>query len=170
MGIERTLARVETDLATGRVPLARQRLRGLVGSFPRDLGVRLRLAEVYRLYGEPAQAGRWSLLDADRRPEEVAAFEARYPDPVERMRAVAWRGPEEGAATDFARERLAELRRDASRAAGRPLEWGFTDPEGWEEAAGGIGDTLAGWGCFAAMVLFLVLAGIGTATVVRWLW
>ncbi|MBB0246148.1 hypothetical protein FNQ90_19060 [Streptomyces alkaliphilus] len=171
MGIERTLERVETDLAAGRVPVARQRLRGLAGSFPQNLGIRARLAEVYRLYGEPAQAGRWSLLEADRRPEEVAAFEARHPDPVERMRLVAWRGPEEEAATAFARERLAELRREASRAAGRPLEWGSTDPptEG-EEESGDIGDTLAGWGCFAATLLFLLLAGIGAVTVLRWLW
>ncbi|MCE7082667.1 DUF6584 family protein [Streptomyces sp. ST2-7A] len=169
MGIERTLARVEADLAAGRVPVARQRLRGLVGSFPRDLGVRVRLAEVYRLYGEPAQAGRWSLLDPDRRPEEVAAFVARYPDPVERMHVVAWRGPEEEAATAFARERLAELRREASRAADRPLEWGATNPSAEEESPGGIRDTLAGWGCFATVVLVLGLAGIGACAVIRWL-
>ena len=57
--------RDETDeLPTdqGLLPVARQRLRGLVSSFPNDLMLRRRLAEMYRLYGEPAEAGRWMLL------------------------------------------------------------------------------------------------------------
>ncbi|MEV8047330.1 DUF6584 family protein [Streptomyces griseoluteus] len=59
MPLRDTLARVDEDLAAGRVPVARQRLRGLVSSFPCDPAPRRRLAEVYRLYGEPAQAGRY---------------------------------------------------------------------------------------------------------------
>lgn len=49
MPLRDTVARVDADLAAGRVPVARQRLRGLVSSFPNDLMLRRRLAEVYRL-------------------------------------------------------------------------------------------------------------------------
>ncbi|MFF1508958.1 DUF6584 family protein [Streptomyces sp. NPDC058326] len=52
MPVPNTLARVDEDLTAGRVPMARQRLRGLISSYPQDLTLRRRLAEVYRLYGE----------------------------------------------------------------------------------------------------------------------
>lgn len=104
MPLTDTLARVDADLTAGRVPVARQRLRGLVSSFPNDLMLRRRLAEVYRLYGEPAEAGRWMYLERDRDTAEAAAFEATYRTAPQRMRALAWRGPESLAGTTFARE------------------------------------------------------------------
>ena len=94
MPLSETLARVDADLAAGRVPVARQRLRGLVSSFPYDLTLRRRLAEVYRLYGDAAEAGRWMYLEEDREADETAAFEARYGSPGWRMKALAWHGPE----------------------------------------------------------------------------
>ncbi|WNM43269.1 hypothetical protein RMN57_00395 [Kitasatospora sp. CM 4170] len=124
MTVESTLARVEADLRAGRIPVARQRLRGLVTSYPADLTVRRRLAEVYRLYGERVEAGRWAYLDEDRDPAEIAAFEARHTDPLDRMAAIAWRGPEASASTEAARARLAGLRETASAHAGRPIRWG----------------------------------------------
>ncbi len=94
-----------------------------MSSYPADLTVRQRLAEVYRLYGEPAEAGRWAYLDTDRDPAETAAFEARHPDPLDRMVALAWRGPEQSAPTETARARLAELREAATAQAGHPILW-----------------------------------------------
>ncbi|MGW6919369.1 DUF6584 family protein [Kitasatospora sp. NPDC054939] len=120
MTAETTLARAAAaDVAAGRLPVARQRLRGLVSSCPTQLPARRRLGEIYRCYGEPAQAGRWTYLEADRDPGETAAFEERYAHPYLRMRAVAWRGSEDDAATAFAREQLAGLRAAATEAAGR---------------------------------------------------
>ncbi|MGW2208880.1 DUF6584 family protein [Streptomyces sp. NPDC001781] len=109
MPLRETLARVDEDLAAGRVPVARQRLRGLVSSFPHDAALRRRLAEVYRLYGEPAQAGRWMYLEEDRDAGETAAFEARYRTPARRRAALGWTGPDSLAPTDFARDQLAAL-------------------------------------------------------------
>ncbi|MFD4274821.1 DUF397 domain-containing protein [Streptomyces cyaneofuscatus] len=48
MALNDTLARVDADLAAGRIPVARQRLRGLVSSYPHEPAPRRRLAEVYR--------------------------------------------------------------------------------------------------------------------------
>ncbi|MFJ8477091.1 DUF6584 family protein [Kitasatospora sp. NPDC094011] len=123
MTVESTLVKVDADLRSGRIPLARQRLRGLVVSYPADLTARRRLAEVYRLYSEPAEAGRWTYLDEERDPDETAAFEARYGDPLHRMAAVAWRGPEESAPTAAARARLAVLREAAALHLGHPVDW-----------------------------------------------
>ncbi|MEU3598202.1 DUF6584 family protein [Streptomyces sp. NPDC006798] len=123
MALRETLARVDADLAAGRIPMARQRLRGLVASYPGDPVPRRRLAEVYRLYGDPAEAGRWMYLETDRDPAETAAFEERYRNPGRRMRALAWRGPESDAPSDLARERLAAVRTACSDAVGRDVGW-----------------------------------------------
>lgn len=41
----------------------------------------MRLAEVYRMYGDAAEAGRWMYLEEDRTVEETTAFEARFKSP-----------------------------------------------------------------------------------------
>ncbi|MER5204380.1 DUF6584 family protein [Streptomyces sp. NPDC002825] len=169
MPLSQTLARVDADLAAGRVPMARQRLRGLVSSFPCDLTLRRRLAEVYRLYGDAAEAGRWSYLDEDRRPDETAAFEERYGSAAWRMKALAWRGPEGSAATAFAREQLAAVRTARAEELGRPVDW--DDPAAYDEDAdveyapdtGGwsLGGFLVGAGCLAGTAVFLGVWVVG---------
>ncbi|WP_405014486.1 DUF6584 family protein [Kitasatospora sp. NBC_01539] len=170
MTIETTLARAEADLRAGRVPLARQRLRGLVGSRPADLTVRSRLGAVYRLYGEPAQAGRWTYLDDDRDEAEAAAFEAAYADPQARMTALAWRDPEESAPTGTARERLTAVRTAASAAAGRPLAWGAAEEDEDEEEAKPGTDWPGVLGCTVVVLVLLAACGLmvfGAVTLVR---
>ncbi|WP_225802630.1 DUF6584 family protein [Streptomyces sp. NK15101] len=162
MPLSQTLARVDADLAAGRVPVARQRLRGLVSSFPCDPTLRRRLAEVYRLYGDAAEAGRWSYLEEDRRPDETAAFEERYGSPARRMKALAWHGPEARAATAFAERQLAAVRTARAEELGRPVDW--DDPASYDEdadeeyapEAGGwsLGGVLAGAGCLVGTVAF----------------
>ncbi|WP_329283017.1 DUF6584 family protein [Streptomyces sp. NBC_00691] len=124
-----TLARVDADLDAGRVPMARQRLRGLVSSFPSEATPRRRLAEVYRLYGDAAEAGRWMYLEEDRDAEETAAFEQRYGTPGWRMKALAWRGPEALAATPFAAGQLAAVRGACAERLGHPVDW--DDPDSY---------------------------------------
>ncbi|AZK95986.1 MULTISPECIES: DUF6584 family protein [Streptomyces] len=169
MPLEATLARVDADLAAGRIPVARQRLRGLVSSFPADPALRRRLAEVYRLYGEPAEAGRWMYLAADRDAAETAAFEKRYDTPLRRMRALAWRGPESAAGSAFAEEQLAAVRTACSEALGRPAHWDFLpehgNEQGAEEPTEGPGSKIAGVligaGCLVGVLAFLSVWVIG---------
>lgn len=158
MPLRDTLARVDTDLAAGRVPAARQRLRGLVSSFPDDLTLRRRLAEVYRLYGEPAEAGRWMYLEQDRDAAETSAFEARHHTARLRMRALAWRGPEELASTAFAREQLAAVRTACSEGVGRPVDWdGDLVGEREDGGRGALSGFLAAAGCLVALLAFLAI-------------
>ncbi|MDC5698264.1 hypothetical protein OO014_13450 [Intrasporangium calvum] len=77
MSEQETLARVHDDLAAGRVALARQRLRGLVGSYPQRLDLREELAELYRRDGVLSQAGRWTFLSETRNPAELRAFDGK---------------------------------------------------------------------------------------------
>ncbi|MDK1472824.1 hypothetical protein QNO07_05165 [Streptomyces sp. 549] len=164
-----TLARVDADLAAGRTPLARQRLRGLVSSYPQDLTLRRRLAEVYRLHGEAAEAGRWMYLCEDRDEEETARFEARYHHPRRRMKALAWRGQESDAGSAFAAEQLASVRAACSAALGRPVYWGdeLGDDDDDEEGGGSgtdVSDRLAGIGCFLAVGASFALWMLGLVT------
>ncbi|MEU5219430.1 DUF6584 family protein [Streptomyces sp. NPDC020807] len=168
MPLSNTLARVDADLAAGRVPMARQRLRGLVSSFPRDLTLRRRLAEVYRLFGEPAEAGRWMYLEEDRDAAETAAFEARYATVGRRMRALEWSGPEALAATAVAGERLAALRTARAEETGRPVDW--DEPLSYEDDDASseddepvkLRDKLSDAGCLLAALL------VGGAFVYVW--
>ncbi|MFF8671873.1 DUF6584 family protein [Streptomyces sp. NPDC015242] len=166
MPVRETLAQVDADLAAGRIPLARQRLRGLVSSFPQDLTLRRRLAEVYRLYGDAAEAGRWSYLDEDRDADETAAFEARYAAPGWRMKALAWRGPEETAGTAFARKQLAAVRTACAGELGHAVDW--DDPASYEKSLEKdreeappepwtVGSVLAGAGCLIAALAFVAI-------------
>ncbi|MFI2378990.1 DUF6584 family protein [Streptomyces sp. NPDC018964] len=158
MPLTATLARVDADLAAGRVPMARQRLRGLVSSYPNDLTLRRRLAEVYRLYGEPAEAGRWMYLEEDRNADETSAFEARHRTPQERMRALAWRGPESLAPSKFAVEQLTAVRTACSEALGRPVNWDSipSTPDDEPDAdTGKFSGFLAGAGCLAVVLMML---------------
>lgn len=165
MPLRETLVRVDADLAAGRVPVARQRLRGLISSFPHDLSLRRRLAEVYRLYGDAAEAGRWMYLEEDRNAEETAAFETRYGSPGWRMKALAWHGPESKAATTFAEGQLVAVRIACAEKLGHPVDWNDPtsyrdDLEGEYEVPSGpwtAGGVLAGAGCLVAALVFLAI-------------
>lgn len=170
-----TLARVDADLAAGRLPVARQRLRGLVSSHPQNLLLRRRLAEVYRLYGEPAEAGRWMYLEADRDPAETSAFEARYSTPPRRMRALAWNGPEALAGTDFAARQLASVREACSDHLGRPVDWDWAAfsscADGTpEDERNSLTDGLTAVGVSLMVLGFFAIWVVGFIAFVRWLW
>ena len=112
MPVELTLRKAAEEVERGdlaSVLRARQRLVGLVTSYPDRLDLRERLAEVYRLLGDSAQAGRWSYLSEVRDEAEVAAFERAYRTPLARLEAMNWTGGEAGAPTATARERLLAL-------------------------------------------------------------
>lgn len=83
---------------------------------------------VYRLCGEPAEAGRWMYLEADRDPAETSAFEERYSTPLRRMRALAWRGPGSLASTAFAAQQLAAVRKAGSDRIATPASTGPRSP------------------------------------------
>ncbi|MGQ0466589.1 MAG: DUF6584 family protein [Sporichthyaceae bacterium] len=167
MAIDGTLARVAEDLACGNVASARQRLKGLCGSFPQRLDLRERLAAVYRLEGDLDQAGRWSYLSENADPGEVLAFEQTYREPVRLMAAIGWRGEESDAETAFARERLLAIRSRAEKSVGCPLAW---EKPQWTARPTTWGDRLAGVvGCLLTLAVVAVFC-VGLATLAVWAW
>lgn len=124
MTAEETLQRARTELAAGDVASARQRVRGLVGSQPHNVEARSLLADTYRAAGDLAQAGRWAFATETLTEAEEAAFAKGFgKDPVRMMRAISWVGSEDAAATEEARQRLVELRRQAEERTGKQQAW-----------------------------------------------
>ncbi|WP_432543361.1 DUF6584 family protein [Kineococcus sp. SYSU DK002] len=170
MPVDQTLTKVAADLAAGRTTLARQRLRGLVASFPDRLDLRDQLAAAYRRDGDLAQAGRWSYLSTHRDEREVAAFERTYRGPFAQMKALRWRTSEDSAGPHAA-ARLRAVREAAEQIAGAPVSWQDPHPPApaltWA-------DRIAGWGggLIIITVTGLVLLGLGwlVVTAVRLVW
>ncbi len=132
MPVELTLRKAAEEVERGdlaNVLRARQRLVGLVTSYPDRLDLRDRLAEVYRVLGDAAQAGRWSYLSEHRDDAETAAFERAYRTPQARLAALNWVSGE--ATTETARIRLLalqgavaeQLRMELKRADDRDSSW-----------------------------------------------
>jgi hypothetical protein len=165
--VDQTLARVRGELAAGQTGRARQRLRGLIATFPERLEFRSMLAATYRDEGALDQAGRWSYLDPDADPAEQAAFLAAYPDPVQRVRKVRWKdGVPVEAAGPVGAARLTELRAAAETATGKPVSW--QEPRArYQPGPEPVGERLLAGGCLTGLVLVLLLAIVGAVVVVR---
>jgi hypothetical protein len=77
---EPTMEQALAELEAGNTQKAKDRLQGLLSSYPDDLEVRLALAHAYRCLGDAVQAGRWGYLRLPMSPVETTermAFELR---------------------------------------------------------------------------------------------
>ncbi|MDX8055959.1 DUF6584 family protein [Lentzea sp. BCCO 10_0798] len=163
MPVELTLHKAAEELQRGdlaSVLRARQRVAGLVGTYPQRLDLRERLAEVYRVLGQPAQAGRWTYLSEDRNPDELLAFERAYRRADTRLVALSWQGRVDEAPTETARTRLASLYQEARVELQHDLDATPSEETSW----GACLIVMAG-GTFV-LVCFL----LGIVTLVQFLW
>ncbi|MEV6718885.1 DUF6584 family protein [Lentzea sp. NPDC051208] len=163
MPVELTLHKAAEELHRGdlaSVLRARQRVAGLVGTYPQRLDLRERLAEVYRVLGQPAQAGRWTYLSEDRNPDELLAFERAYRRADARLVALSWQGRVDEAPTETARTRLASLYQEARVELQHDLDATPSEETSW----GACLIVMAG-GTFV-LVCFL----LGIVTLVQFLW
>lgn len=91
-----TLEQIEIEVKTGELGKARDRLHGLIATYPDDLTLRARLAQVYWTLQYPEMAGRYWLFEAGETDEirmAQAAFEKRYGrDPLLMLQAIKFRG------------------------------------------------------------------------------
>lgn len=161
-----TLRTAAAEIAAGdlaSVLRARQRLQGLIGTYPHDLEVREQLARVYRLLGEPAQADRWGYLSKLRDPTETAAFEALFSSPRTRLWALRWAGTADDAATPMAAARLRALHTAAETDCGEPVP--YTRPRPGRDEDDSEESLLVGIVSVAGCLVILALLVIGISTV-----
>ena len=162
MPIDQTLARARAELAAGQTDRSRQRLHGLLATYPHRTDVRAALAAAHRVAGNPVQAGRWAFLCPDRDTAETAAFLAAYPTTSVRVQAMRWVGPEHDAEPSV-RDRMAELRAVAEVEVDRTTR---PRPRPRPTPAN---DVLAMTGCLLVVAAVAALAVIGLVAVVRWI-
>lgn len=119
MSIESTLKKVEADISAGDLGHARQRMHGLIATYPERLDLRPRLAEIYWQLEYPAMAGRyWYLVEANQphQRQAVARFEAEFgQDPLRILQALKLRADPETVDDLYARERLQTLYREVRK-------------------------------------------------------
>ena len=73
MPIEETLARIEGEIAAGDLGKARDRLHGLLSTYPADLMLRRKLGDVYWRLQYPEMAGRYWYLVEEKSPQMLEA-------------------------------------------------------------------------------------------------
>jgi hypothetical protein len=171
--VERTLLRVEADLANGDTAMARRRLTSLVGAFPERLDVREHLARVCRMQGDLVQAGRWSYLADEPEPDEAAGFERATPRLVKRMQALQWPSTPEQASTAAARERLSALLEQAREQTGkRGLRYETLSTQDWRPPRSKrerLGHLVALAVVVVVLLVFVIGLVNGIATIASWL-
>jgi hypothetical protein len=157
---EDVLVRVGRDLAQGHTYLALQRLASLTVSYPDDLNVRARRAEVNRRIGHFAEAGRWGFLTDDVTERDLAAFERAWPKATSRLAVLRLQPERDLVLGERAQQRLASL-----------LDAACEEERISGGAAASQSPARSDVGCLVAfalvMVVGLALLGIGIVTVVR---
>jgi len=117
MGMEETLRKVEQDCARGDYGKARDRLHGLISTYPGELALRAKLGQVYWDLHHPAMAGLYWYLEERTSAEMDAAreaFERRHGnDPVAMLRSLKYRGDIGAIRDSFAERRLLALQQRA---------------------------------------------------------
>lgn len=167
MTIDQTLAKVESELQSGDWRTARDRLIGLMNTYPNRLDLRLLLARVYRVGGHPIDAGRWAYLSqpiSEDDCRERRSFEKWTSNfwtmsaSERRLHLLKWRGPMDLVEDKYARETLQRLRYKAA-----------TDSRRWSEydANGRLilrtANSALEVGCLTTIVLIvLLLTGVAT--------
>jgi hypothetical protein len=158
------IARAKADLEEGYTYRATHRLRTYLANNPHNLEIRELLADIYRQSGNPVEAGRWSYLAQEVRPEELAAFERANPSPWLRLRLLHF-SADPAILPPAAQDRLRILTVQAERIGPPPIWRGPVEPDDRPERSGTALPCL-----FVAIVLAVVgaLVGIGVYRAVMW--
>ncbi|MFC0187145.1 DUF6584 family protein [Fictibacillus aquaticus] len=137
--------RIEHDIANGDLGKARDRLHGLLSTYPNNLKIRRKLGDIYYQLQDPAMAGRYWYLEEEKTPEMTAACEkferAHGQDPKYMLRALKYNGNH---------KKIDDLRNEAGEE-NTPADWLFLI------------------GCLTVLALILTVLGIGIYTIFQWI-
>ncbi len=165
MPLAETLQKIEADIQAGDLGKARDRLNGLLSTYPEKIALRRKLAEIHLDLQDPCAAGRWAYLVPDRSADldaAVAVFEAACGSrAAEIARRLKVRAPFDRIDEPYARERLSELAAEARSTDRIDIASGRHEPSRT--------DTFIAYGCMLSLAAILVFAMIGAVSASRWL-
>ncbi|WP_076756417.1 DUF6584 family protein [Edaphobacillus lindanitolerans] len=160
----KTLMKIEMDIENQDLGRARDRLHGLISTYPNELKLRRRLGDVYHLLQYPAMAGRYWYLELDKTADMVSAcseFEkAMGKDPVRIARAVKFKGDCDLISDPELRKIVARIQKDAEK---EGLEDFGEFKETW-------GDKLFLVGCISVVLITLFFIVLGVYQFNQWIW
>lgn len=170
MSIEITLKKVNTDVSQGNLGKACDRLHGLIMSYPDDLSLRVKLAEIYYQAKFPALAGKYWYLE-ENKTEIMKTACAEY----EKYRGyssltILWDLKFRGNINKlpkYAREKLLSLQKECKGKYKFCPRIGSAEKKKWKET---FKDKVFKIGCIIILLSILLLAVIGMAAIITWLW
>ncbi len=172
MSKELTLKRVESEIAAGDLGKARDRLHGLSRTYPDDLSLRSRLAEIYWKLQFPHMAGcYWFLEDnqTDDTRHAVASFEKRCGgDPWIMLHSIKFRGHPDSV-SPFAKQRLDDLISRCKKKYGSYQDFRGQRTRYVETAKQKWINILFTIGCLSVLILIGLCAIVGLSTIIVWL-
>jgi hypothetical protein len=171
MALEQTLERIEHDIRRGDLGKARDRLHGLIVSYPDNLDLRKQLGGVYWRLQLPEMAGRYWYLIEEKDQNMLSAckrFEAQFGnDPAKILFAIKFKGSLETIKDTYAGRLLLDLQRQAKKKHGWYENFQTRGAEKHHQHKYGTGENkitgfIVKWGCITIMVVLvlLFLAGV----------
>jgi hypothetical protein len=171
---EETLRRIEREIEAGDRGKARDRLHGLLVTYPDDLAVRRRLGDVYWQLHYPAMAGRYWYLEEVRTPEmdwARAAFERSCGNNAAQiLMALKFNGDVLALGDSFAGRTLLALQEQVRQEHGYQIVFGKRGRERYRytDRVKARGRWLL-IGCLAAALAAAALVTVGLVAVVQWI-
>lgn len=173
MSKEATLQRVAADIKRGYLGTARDRLHGLIASYPEDLSLRARLADLYWQLRHPGMAGLYWFLEPKRNDDiktAIAEFERECGgDPWIMLTRLKLRWNPDEMPDGFAKGQILELldqcRKKYKRVPEFPMGRG---PDNRKRGPNQFKDSAAALGCGLVVFVVLFLLVMGVIQVVSW--
>ncbi|SNT49185.1 hypothetical protein SAMN05444672_13324 [Bacillus sp. OK838] len=156
----KTIMKIEEDIEKNDLGKARDRLHGLISTFPNELDLRRKLGDIYMALKYPSMTGRYWYLEKNKSPEMVKAcieFEKSMGnDPIRIGRAIKFKGNSEVLKT-------LQLDQVISPIQNKVKENLLEEPEDPFK------DKLVIFGCFSIIILTIIFALIGVYALFNWI-
>lgn len=156
----KTIKKIEEDIEKNDLGKARDRLHGLISTYPNELELRRKLGDIYFALKYPSMAGRYWYLEKNKTPEMVKAciqFEKSVGnDPIRIARALKFKGDSE------ILKRL-QLNQVISPIQNKVKENLLEEPDD------PLKDKLVIFGCFSIIILTIIFALIGVYALFNWI-
>ncbi|ENQ3080364.1 TPA: DNA helicase [Bacillus pseudomycoides] len=157
---EKTLKKIENDIQNNNLGKARDRLHGLISTYPNVLDLRKKLGDIYYKLQHPAMAGRYWYLEEQKTPEMIEAcslFEkSMRNDAKQIVRALKFKGDNEIIQKLCSEPIASSLQKKVK-------EKIIEEPEEtWQ-------DKLIPFGCISAFILIILFALLGIYTAFDWI-
>ncbi|MBT2650051.1 DNA helicase [Bacillus sp. ISL-34] len=156
----KTIKKIEKDIEKNDLGKARDRLHGLISTYPNELELRRKLGDIYFALKYPSMAGRYWYLEKNKTSEMVKAcilFEKSLGnDPFRISRALKFKGD---------REILIRLELDKVIS---PIQ-NKVKENLMEQPDDVLKDKLVIFGCFSIIILTILFALLGVYSLLNWI-